>query len=142
MWTRVLSMDFNFSKRAASPVPLRVRGLASGAITAFGIKVYGYSTSMLSSKTSNGASWVSSGLYSGIAVELDGVHNSVIGGSQSRRRLHVNSGRWGHRHTSRHSFARGGWLRRHNNRCSDKTLKSMLGQRKWLSSSTSMHSQL
>ena len=65
------------------PIKLRVRGITSvahRAITAFGIRVYGYDTSILSSRSSDGAAFSSSGLYSGTASELDGTYNSVVGG--------------------------------------------------------------
>jgi hypothetical protein len=79
-----MTTGFQFQQSSnALPIQLRVRGITSTgnrAITAFGIKVYGYNPAILSSQTSNGASFVSSGQFSGTASELDGIYNSVVGG--------------------------------------------------------------
>ncbi|KAL1519836.1 hypothetical protein AB1Y20_023340 [Prymnesium parvum] len=65
------------------PIELRIRGISSVAnlaITAFSVKVYGYDTRILTSKTAQGASFVSSGIFSGTESELDGVHDGAEGG--------------------------------------------------------------
>ncbi|KAL1499209.1 hypothetical protein AB1Y20_013717 [Prymnesium parvum] len=75
-------IGFQFQQESSNtlPIPLRVRGVASGAITAFGLSLYRYDPALLSSKRSDGASWSSSGLYSGTAAELDAVYGGFVGG--------------------------------------------------------------
>jgi len=58
------------------PIDIRVRGITSVpnvAITAFSVVVYGYDTSILSSRVSNGSTFVSSGQFAGVQAQLDGL---------------------------------------------------------------------